>query len=61
MEELKEMESYLEFSWDPKDLVCSKAMVNVMIHNGVTPEEILGLNFGNLDVVAVLEENGIEL
>ena len=55
------MERYLDFSWDPEDLICCKSVVNVMIHNGLTPEEILGLNFGNLDVVAVLKERGIEL
>lgn len=55
------MEQYLDYSWNPEDLISSKSMVCVMTHNGITPEEILGLNFGNLDVVAVLEEIGIEL
>ena len=47
---------YKDFSWTPDDLISSKQMVWCMLTNGISEEEILSQDFGNLDVLAVIEE-----
>ena len=49
-------ESYKDISWDADDLLSSKHAVNCMLINGISEEEILSQDFGNLDVAAVIEE-----
>ena len=48
------------YSWNSEDLQSAKQAVSVLKQNGLSDEQILALDeknyFGNLDVLAVLEE-----
>lgn len=48
--------TYKDVSWTVDDLLSSKQAVNCLLIEGVSEEEILSLDFGNLDVAAVIEE-----
>ena len=43
-------------TWNPEDLISSKQAVRILLSQGVTEEELLQLDFGNLDVEGVLNE-----
>lgn len=47
---------YAGISWNPNDLISSKNAVKMLQNEGIDEETILQLDFGNLDVVAVLAE-----
>lgn len=44
-------------AWDASDLISCKQAVLILAREGVCDEVLLSLNFGNLDVAAVLEED----
>lgn len=50
------MNTYLDVSWNPEDLVSSKQAVYCLLIQGVSEEDILDLDFGNLNVTAIIEE-----
>ena len=53
---LNSMENYKDIEWNSNDLKSSKQAVRCLLNEGVSEEEILTLDFGNLDVAGVLEE-----
>lgn len=53
---LNSMENYKDVEWNSNDLQSSKQAVRCLLNEGVSEEEILTLDFGNLDVAGVLEE-----
>ena len=50
------MKNYKDVEWNSNDLKSSKQAVRCLLNAGVSEEEILTLDFGNLDVAGVLEE-----
>ena len=48
--------NYRGIEWDSSDLQSSKQAVRCLLKEGVSEEEVLTLDFGNLDVAGVLEE-----
>ena len=50
------MKNYEDIEWNSNDLKSSKQAVRCLLNEGVSEEEILTLDFGNLDVAGVLEE-----
>ena len=53
---LNSMKNYKGVEWNPNDLKGSKQAVRCLLNQGLSEEEILTLDFGNLDVAGVLEE-----
>ena len=50
------MENYNNVYWDPTDLIGCKNAVRILFNSGVAISKLLTLNFGSLDVEAVLDE-----
>lgn len=53
---LNSMKNYKGIEWNSNDLQSSKQAVRCLLKEGISEEEILTLDFGNLDVAGVLEE-----
>ena len=53
---LNNMKNYKNIEWNSDDLQSSKQAVRCLLKEGISEEEILTLDFGNLDVAGVLEE-----
>ena len=53
---LNSMKNYKGIEWNSDDLQSSKQAVRCLLNEGISEEEILTLDFGNLDVAGVLEE-----
>lgn len=53
---LNSMKNYKNIEWNSDDLQSSKQAVRCLLNEGISEEEILTLDFGNLDVAGVLEE-----
>lgn len=56
---LNNMENYKGVEWNSNDLKSSKQAVRCLLNEGVSEEEILTLDFGNLDVAVVLYLNSV--
>ena len=51
-------QSYLSITWDTEDLIsCKQAVYILYFREGVSEAELYKLNFGNLDIEDVLDEN----
>lgn len=48
--------TYNGVTWNPEDLISSKQAIRILLSQGVIEEELLELDFGNLDVESVIEE-----
>lgn len=48
---------YKEYSWDNEDLLACANVVRAMRISGMEFDEVAALDFGNLDVDAVWEED----
>jgi len=50
------MKTYKDVTWDPEDLMSSAQAVRCLVVDGISEEEILSLDFGNLDIAVAIEE-----
>lgn len=51
-------QNYLGVTWDTEDLIsCKQAVCILYFCKGLSEDDLYKLNFGNLDIEGVLDEN----
>ena len=53
---MKTYESYNGVYWDTEDLIGCKQALSILLNKGIALETLRALNFGALNVEAVIEE-----